>query len=188
MVEARRVWAGLGQEPGQGSGEVGFGGAGVGLESRLGYGAGVEDDLYGGWGRGGENLGGERCVLYVVEGEAGAVGSVGLGKFLSGSFGDGVQVSGGDAGFEDEVFVGFGDAAAVIDDYERAVAAGAQGGGDVDVAGAGVAGIAQELEEGVLDGAKTPWTAPEAFGAQEAGEAGSEVPVQSFQGASRRSP
>jgi hypothetical protein len=126
---------------------------------------GVEDDLYSGRGRGGENFGGERCVLYVVEGEAGTVGRVGLGKFLGGGFGDGVQVSGGDAGFEDEVFVGLGDAAAVVDNYQMPVAAGAQGGGDVDVAGTGVAGVAQELEEGVLDRAKTPRATPEAFDA-----------------------
>jgi hypothetical protein len=62
------------------------------------------------------------------------------------------------------------------------VAAAAQGGGDVDVAGAGVTGVAQELEEGVLDEAKTSLAAPKAFDAREAGEAGSEVPVRSFQG------
>jgi hypothetical protein len=37
-------------------------------------------------------------------------------------------------------------------------------------------------EEGVLDEAKTSRAAPEAFDAREAGEAGSEVPVRSFQG------
>ena len=80
------------------------------------------------------------------------------------------------------MFVGFGDATAVVDYRQLTVSAGAQGGSDVDVAGAGVARVAQKLEEGVLDGAKTSWAAPEAFDAREAGEAGSEVPVRSFQG------
>ena len=112
------------------------------MEALFGKGAGVEDDLYGGRGRGGEDLGGERYVLYVVEGEASAVGRLGLGKLLlRGGLGDGVQVSGGDTGFEDEVFVGVGDAAAVVDDYKMSIAAGAEGGGYVDVTSAGVAGV-----------------------------------------------
>ena len=153
------------------------------MEVLFGERAGVEDDLYGGRGGGGEDLSGERCVLYVVEGEAGAVGgALGPGEFSCGNFGDGVQVPGGDAGFEDEVFVSLGDAAAVVDYYQSAVAASAEGGGDVDVAGIGITGVAQEFEEGVLDGAKTPRAPPEAFDAREAGEAGSEVPVWSFQG------
>jgi hypothetical protein len=52
-------------------------------------------------------------------------------------------VSGGDARFEDELFVGLGDAAAVVDNYQMSKAAGAQGGGDIDIASAGVAGVPQ---------------------------------------------
>ena len=103
-------------------------------------------------------------------------------EILCDGFRDGVQVPAGDARLEDEVFVGLRNAAAVVDYRQLPVSAGAQGGSDVDVAGAGVARVAQKLEEGVLDGAKTSWAAPEAFDAQEAGEAGSEVPVRSFQG------
>ena len=108
------------------------------------------------------------------------------GKVLCGGFRDGVQVPAGDAGLEDEVFVGLGNTAAVVDYRQLPVPAGAQGGGDVDVAGAGVARVAQKLEEGVLDGAKTPRAASEAFNAREASEAGSEVSVRSFQGFSIR--
>ena len=107
-------------------------------------------------------------------------------EVLRGGFRDGVQVPGSDAGLEYEVFVGLGDAAAVVNYRQLPVPAGAQGGGDVDVAGAGVARVAQKLEEGVLDGAKTSWAAPEAFDAREASEAGSEVSVRSFQGFSIR--
>jgi hypothetical protein len=97
----------------------------------------------------------------------------------------------GDPRLENEVFVGLGDAAAVVNNHQPSVAAGSQGGGDVDVASAGVARVAQELEEGVLDGAKTPRATPEAFDAREAGEAGSEIPVRPFHGlirGARRSP
>jgi hypothetical protein len=52
-------------------------------------------------------------------------------------------VPAGDAGLEDEVFVGLGNAAAVVDYRQLPVSAGAQGGGDVDVVGAGVARVAQ---------------------------------------------
>ena len=115
MEESRRVWGGLCQKPGQGGWEVGLGGAGVGLEVFLREEASIEDDLDGGWGRGGEDLGGKRCVLNVVEGETGTVGGIlGLGEVLSGSFRDGIQMPGGDAGLEDEVFVGLGDAAPVV--------------------------------------------------------------------------
>jgi hypothetical protein len=111
---------------------------------------------------------------------------MGPGEILCDGFRDGVQVPAGDAGLEDEVFVGLRNAAAVVDYRQLTVPAGAQGGGDVDVAGAGVARVAQELEEGVLDGAKTPRAASEAFDAREASKARSQVPVRSFQGFSIR--
>ena len=157
------------------------------MEALFGEGVGVKDYLYYGRGRGREDLGGERRVLYVVEGEAGAVGRVGLARVRWGVFRHRIQMPRGDAGLKDEVFVSRGDAVTVVDHDEGSVAAGVQGGGDVDVAGAGIAGVAQELEEGVLDGAKTPRAAPEAFCAQKAGEASSEVPVRSFQGVGKQS-
>ena len=186
MVEAWRVR--YVSEVGQGSEEVGLGGTGVGLETFFGEGASVKDDFYSRRGVSGENLGGECSALYVVEGEAGAVRSAGLSRVLCGDrFWDGIQVSGGDTGLEDEVLVGFGDTATIVDDDECAVAAVAQARGDVDVAGTGIAGVAQELEEGVLDGVKTPRTTSETLDAKKAGEAGSEIPVRSFQEESLRS-
>ncbi len=130
----------MGSEDCQRRGEVGFGGlSGVGewrrLEALFGEGTGVEGDLYGGRRGGGGDLGEEGNVLYKVEGEAGAVGSAVF-------FRDGVEVPGGDAGFEDQVLVGFGDAVPVVYDDEGTVAAGPQGRSDVDVAGAGIAGVA----------------------------------------------
>jgi hypothetical protein len=180
VVEAWRV--GYVREAGQGSEEVGLGGTGVGLETFFGEGASVKDDFYSRRGVSGENLGGERSALYVVEGEAGAVRSAGLAGVLCGDFfWDGIQVSGGDTGLEDEMLVGFGDTVTIVEDDECAVAADAQARGDVDVAGTGIAGVAQELGEGVLDGAKTPRTTSETLDAKKAGEAGSEIPVRSFQ-------
>jgi len=49
----------------------------------------------------------------VVEGEAGTVGG---GVRAVGVIGDRFQVAGGYAGFEDQVSVSFGDAAAVVED------------------------------------------------------------------------
>ena len=102
----------MGSEACQGRGEVGFGGlSGVGewrgLEALFGDGTGVEGDLYGGRRGGGGDLGEEGSVLYMVEGEAGAVGGAVL-------FRDGVEVPGGNAGFEDQVLVGFGDTVPVV--------------------------------------------------------------------------
>jgi len=182
VVEVWRVRARYISETGQGGEEVGLGRASVGLETLFGKGAGVEDSFYSGRGVGGEDFGGERGVLYVVEGEAGAVRSAGLaGTLLYGGFWGGIQVPGGDTRLEDEVLVGFGDTATVVDDDECAVSTSAQGRGNVDVAGAGVAGVAQELEESVLDGAQAPRAAPETLHTQQAGEASSKVPVRSFQ-------
>ena len=88
-----------------------------------------------------------------------------------------MEVAGGDAGLEDQIRVGFGDAAAVVYYGERAVAAGFQGRGDVDARGAGVSGVAEELEEGVLDVAQARGVAASALLAGEAGEARAEVAV-----------
>lgn len=101
----------------------------------------------------------------MVEGEAGAVGGFVVLVL------DWGQVPAGDAGFEDEVFVGLGDAASVVYDDQLSVAAGSQGGGDVDVAGACVAGVTEKLEEGVLDRVEAPGGAAGAFGTGQAGEA-----------------
>ena len=95
-------------------------------------------------------------------------------------------MAGGDAGLEDEGLVGLGDAFAVVYDGEGAEAPAAQGGGDKDVRGAGVAGVAQELREGVLDVGDARGAAARALYAGEPGEAGPEVPVRPLQGASFR--
>jgi len=187
VVEAWRVGVGCVSETGQGSEEVGLGGTGVGLETFFGEGASVKDDFYRRRGVSGENLSGERSVLYVVEGEARAVRGARLAGILYGGFWDGLQVPGGNTRLEDEVLVSFGDTATIVDDNDGTVATDAQGRSDVDVAGTGIAGVAQELEEGVLDGVKTPRTTSETLDAKKAGEAGSEIPVRSFQEESLRS-
>jgi hypothetical protein len=93
---------------------------------------------------------------------------------------DGSQVAGGYAGFEYQVSVGIGDTVAVVEDGKGAVAAMFEGGGDEDVAGAGVAGVAQELEEGVLDVGDRRGAPAGSLGAREAGEARAEVAVGAF--------
>jgi hypothetical protein len=65
----------------------------------------------------------------VVEGEAGPVW--GLVRVIE----DWAQVTGGNAGLEDQGSVGLGDAAAVVEDGKGSVAAVFQGGGDEDVTG-----------------------------------------------------
>ena len=114
-------------------------------------------------------------VLDLVEGEAGAVGWRRV-------FGvcDGVEVAGGYAGLEDQIPVGFGDAVAVVYYGEGPVASVFQGRGDVDAGGAGVAGVAQELEEGVLHVGDAGGAAAGALHAGQAGEACAEVPVGAF--------
>jgi hypothetical protein len=110
----------------------------------------------------------------VVEREAGPVGgSVPLVK-------DGAQVAGGYAGLEDQGLVRFGDAVAVVEDGKGTVAALFEGGGDEDAPGAGVAGVAQELEEGVLDVVEARGGAAGSLLAGEAGEARAEVAVGAF--------
>ena len=173
----------LDDELGERGEEVGAGGAGIGLQAALREEPGIEDDADGGRRRGGEELGREGGGVYVVEREAGAVGGAGGGPVL-----DGPEVAGGDAGLEDQALVGLGDAAAVVYDGEGAVAARPQAGGDVDVPGAGVAGIAQELVEGVLYGAQAPGAPAQALDACEAGEASAKVPVGAFQGGTPSGP
>jgi hypothetical protein len=73
--------------------------------------------------------------------------------------------------------MGHGDAPPVVEDGQVTVAAAFQGRGDEDVAGAGVAGVAEELEEGVLDVGDRRGAAAGSLGAREAGEARSEVAV-----------
>ena len=73
--------------------------------------------------------------------------------------------------------MGLGDTASVVDDAQRTVAAVFEDGGDEDVLGAGVAGVAQEFEEGVLDAGDRRGAAAGSFGAREAGEARAEVAV-----------
>ncbi len=102
----------------------------------------------------------------MIEGETGAMRGI-----AGGGIRDRVKVTGGDTGLEDKVFVGLGNAAAIVDDDELPVAAGTERGGDVDVAGTGVAGVPEEFQEGVLDGAEAPRAAPDALSASEAGEA-----------------
>jgi hypothetical protein len=116
------------------------------LERAFGEGVGVEGDFQGCRGGGGDDAGVESGFPDVIEGESRPVG-------CTGGVGDGGKVAGGDAWFEDQVCVRFGDTAAVVDDRQSAVAAGLQGRGDVDAGSAGVAGVAEELGEGVLGSA-----------------------------------
>ena len=160
--------------------EVGVGGAGVGLEAFFGEGVGVEDGLYGCRRGGGEYLGGEGGVLYVIEGEAGSVGGASVVY--------GVQVAGGNAGFEDEMPVDIGDAGAVVYYDQMPVAALFEGGGHVDAVRASVAGVAQELVECILDGAEVAGAAAGAFRAGQAGEASAEVAVGALHGVSSGRP
>jgi hypothetical protein len=139
------------------------------LEGAFGEAVGIEGGFYYGRRGGGEDLGAYGGVLDVVEGEAGSVGS--------GAIGDWFQVAGGYAGLEDQVSVRLGDAATVVEDGEGAVAAVLEGRGDEGVTGAGVAGVAQEFEEGVFDVLEARGDAAGAFGARQAGEARAEVAV-----------
>ena len=90
-------------------------------------------------------------------------------------------MAGGDAGLEDQVDVGVGYAAAVVYHGEGAEAAAGERGGDQDVSGAGVAGVAEKLGEGVLDVGYPGGAAAGALDAGKAGEAGAQVPVGSVQ-------
>ncbi len=112
----------------------------------------------------------------MIEGETGAMRGI-----AGGGIRDRVKVTGGDTGLEDKVFVGLGNAAAIVDDDELSVAAGTERGGDVNVAGTGIARVPEEFQEGVLDGAEAPRAAPEALGAGKAGKAATEVSVGAFQ-------
>jgi len=76
---------------------------------------GVKDDLYCSWRGCGEDLGGEGGLFYVVEGEATSVRGA-IGGIMSSGIRNGIQVTGGNARLEDEVFVCLGDAATVVDD------------------------------------------------------------------------
>ena len=83
------------------------------MQGTFGEGVGVEGGFYC-CGRGrGEDFGAHGGVLDVVEGEAGTVGG---DVRAVGVIGDRFEVAGGYAGFEDQVPVSFGDAAAVIED------------------------------------------------------------------------
>ena len=146
------------------------------MQGTFGEGSGVEGGPESGRGRRREDLSGDCGLLYVVEGQASpVVGARGGGRVC-----DWDEVAGGDAGFEDEGGVGFGDALAIVYDGQGSEAAGGQGGGDEDADCAGVTGVAQELEEGVLDVGYRGGAAAGALGTREAGEAGAEVPVGSF--------
>ena len=93
---------------------------------------------------------------------------------------NGVEVAGGYAWFEDKVFVGFGDAVAVVYYREGPVALPFQGRGDVDAGGSGVAGVTQKFDEGVFYVGNAGGAATGALDAGQAGEACSEVPVGAF--------
>jgi hypothetical protein len=144
------------------------------LDGALGEGAGVEGSFYGGWGGGREDLGRDGGVPDVVEGESGSVGE-GVPVVE-----DGAQVARRYAGLEDQGFVGFGDAYSVVKDGQDAVATVLEGRGDEDVRGAGVAGVAQELDESVFDVGQARGAAAGAFEARQAGEAPAEVAVRSL--------
>ena len=88
-------------------------------------------------------------VFQMVEREACAVGRRVVALESRG------EMASGDSWFEDQVSVRLRYAAAVIEDGKRPVAAVAKRGGHVDVAGLGVAGVAQQLQECVLHGGHT---------------------------------
>jgi len=168
---------GVSQEGAEGGFEVGTGWPGTGLEGAFREDAGVEDHADGGW-RSGDDAGLQGGAAYVIEGEACAVRRpVGCGAGIW----DRREVAGGDAGLEDQVAVGFGDASAVVQDGEVPVAASPEDGSNVDVAGSGVAGVAHQLPEDILDGVDARGNPPGALGARQAGEAGAKIPVRSLQ-------
>ena len=109
----------------------------------------------------------------MVEGEAGCVGGFGCG-------GSGVQVTGGNAGFEDALFEARRNTGAVVDDGKGAVAMGPQGRGDEDVGGSGIAGVADQFREGILNGAYSGGGTPGSLPSRQAGEPRAQVPVRSF--------
>ena len=163
VVEAGWVRGSLSNKLSEGGAEGGLGRTRTGLEAGFGEGMSIEDDPYHGWGRSREDLGGECGAFDMVEREAGTVEQhiivpVGVG--------DGIQVPCGNAWLEDEAFMGFRDAATIIDNGERTIAAGFQSGGDVDIACASVARIAQKLQKRVLDKVDAPRAAQKSFGAR----------------------
>jgi hypothetical protein len=89
----------------------------------------------------------------------------------------GVEVAGGYARLQDQVPVRIGDAVSVVYDREGPVALVREGRGDEDVRGTGVAGVAQELQEGVLHVRDARGAAAGPLDPGQAGEAGAEVPV-----------
>jgi len=154
--------------------EVAFRGSGGGLEGTFWEAIGIEGGLYGGRRGCGENPGLYRVVFDLVEGEACAVGG-GVAWFC-----DGVQMAGGDAGFEDQISVGLWDAVAVVDDGQGSEATVFESRSHVDVGSPGVAGVAGQLQEGVLHVGDAGRSPPGSFHAGQAGEAGAEVPVWAF--------
>ena len=111
MVETESVGQGLCGEVSYSCREVAFRGAGVGLEAPFGESLGVEDGLYCGRRGHGKDFGREGGVLDVVEGEASAMRGI-VGSVIW----EGVEMTGGDAGLKDKVFMGLGNAAAIVDD------------------------------------------------------------------------
>ena len=141
------------------------------MEAAFGESSGIEGSRYGGRGGGREDFGADGGVLYVVEGEASPVWALVFGVE------DGAQVAGGHAGLEDHGGMGLGDAPSVVDDGDGPVSAVFQGGSHEDVAGPGVAGVAEQLEESVLDVGDGRGAAARSLCAREAGEARAEVAV-----------
>lgn len=90
----------------------------------------------------------------MVEGESGTVRGVSFG---SGEYG--IEVAGGYARLEDKVSMSFRYALTVVYNDEGTIPASAERGGDVDIAGTGIAGVPEEFMEGVLDVEDTTRTA-----------------------------
>src|SRR5215213_4227126 len=86
-------------------------------------------------------------------------------------------MAGGHAGFEDQIPVRFRDAVAVVDDGKGPEASALEAGGHVDAGCPGVPGVADQLEERVLDVGDAGRTAAGPLHAGKAGEASAEVPV-----------
>lgn len=104
----------------------------------------------------------------MVEGESRAV------------VGCGIQVAGRYAGLEDQSSKRLWHAASVIYNGQGSVATPAEGRGDVDVAGAGVYGVAEEFVESVLNRAYPGGTPASALYTREADEAPTEVSVRTL--------
>ena len=90
-------------------------------------------------------------------------------------------MTGGDSRLEDEVFVGFGDAVAVVYNGQCSVAPRVERGRHVYIVGPCIPGIAEHLEEGVFDKVDARRAPANTFDAGKACEPGAKISVRTFQ-------